>query len=259
MALARYDWYAPSLKLHTPVVVLDPSDVGGGESNTEHPLRLLYLFHGMSNNSSAWLRRSLVERYVEGRNIVVVMPDLGRSYGANEVGGLPYWDYLRYDMPLFARQLLRLNVAPQHTGVAGLSMGGYAAMRLALAAPESFAVAGSFSGTLHVAARWQELERGEHRRVFGADEPLEGTEVDLLARWRQLDDVQRLPHLYVSCGTADPLYRHNQDFVNVAQQAGVGDKLTAYYGPGAHDWEFWDAQLLAFLNWWDSQEAAPQP
>lgn len=257
MAIARYEWYAPSLQMEVPVTVFDPSDKegtvlakGGGGEGQANPKRLLFLLHGMSGNCTVWTRNSRLTQYVKGRNIVVVMPELGRSYGANEIGGMRYWDYLRYDMPKFVSELLRLDVPAERCGVAGLSMGGYASMRWALAAPDQFAVCGAFSGTLNVAARWQELERGEHRRVFGPDVPLEGTEVDLLAQVGLVDSAV-LPSLYVSCGEQDPLFQHNLDFVAAARAAHGEAAVHTFYGPGAHDWDFWDAQLLAFLNWWD--------
>lgn len=42
--------------------------------NGAAPCRTLYLLHGMSDDHTAWLRRSSIERYVEDAPLAVVTP-----------------------------------------------------------------------------------------------------------------------------------------------------------------------------------------
>ena len=60
---------------------------------------MLYLLHGLSDDHTAWLRYTSVERYAAAAGVAVVMPAVGRSFYANEVSGGRYWDYVADELP----------------------------------------------------------------------------------------------------------------------------------------------------------------
>ena len=82
-------------------------------------------------------------------------------------------------------------------------------------------------------------------RVFGAD-PVDSSENDLFWLLDRADPA-KLPDLYLSCGTEDPLYADNAAFGDACGRAGVD--VTTSFGPGAHDWDFWDARIQEVLAW----------
>ena len=132
--------------------------------------------------------------------------------------------------------------------MAGLSMGGYGAMKWALREPWRFAAAASLSGALAL-RHPSEFADPEFallmRRVFG-DGPTDGTADDVLHLMRTADPAV-LPALYVGCGTGDFLYPAHEAFVAEAANAGV--PLTVAAGPGEHEWDYWDAQIQDVLRW----------
>jgi putative tributyrin esterase len=131
--------------------------------------------------------------------------------------------------------------------VAGLSMGGYGAVKWALLEPGRFAAAASLSGALDVVRL-----RDDHPqdpvlfdRVFGQRPPADGPD-DLMWLVRHAD-VAQLPPLYMCCGTEDELYADNLAFRDACAAARV--PVTTDFGPGAHDWSYWDAQIQRVLAW----------
>ena len=53
--------------------------------------------------------------------------------------------------------------------------------------------------------------------------------------------------LRVVCGTEDFLYEDNLTFRDRAQELNL--PITYLEGPGAHDWGYWDQEILPALDW----------
>ena len=113
---------------------------------------VLYLLHGLSDDDTIWLRRTSIERYVAPLGLAVVMPQVHRSYYTDEAYGGRYWTFLSEELPQLVDTFFRLSTDRRDTFVAGLSMGGYGAIKWALRQPHRFAAAASLSGVLDVAA-----------------------------------------------------------------------------------------------------------
>ena len=180
MAFLQIQFFSASLNVASTVNVILPEanqGIGMGVSKDERPPKVLYLLHGYSDDHSIWMRRTSVERYAANHNLAVIMPAVNHSFYCNEVYGEKYWDYISDELPRTMRRFLRLSEKPEDTYVAGLSMGGYGAMRLALTYPEHFAGAASFSGAVDLATVFYErnLEPGVSR-VFGDLKEIKGTE-----------------------------------------------------------------------------------
>lgn len=245
MAFLQVSYFSQALDVQTTVNVLLPEKA----ADDTRPPRVLYLLHGYSNDHTAWLRKSNAERYAEPYNLAVIMPAVNHSFYCNEVYGERYWDFVSDELPRTMQRMFRLSDRPEDTFAAGLSMGGYGAMRLALTFPERFAAAGSFSGAVLIDAFADQPEYDAvSTRLFGADRSRAGTEIDLRWLLRQNAAAPRKPKLYVSCGTEDFLYGMHRAFVPLAEQAGWD--VTHREEPGAsHTWDFWDAEIQRFLQW----------
>ena len=109
---------------------------------------VLYLLHGLSDDETIWMRRTSIERYAAQYGLAVVMPNGARSYYADMLRGGKYWTYLSEELPKVMQSFFRISDRREDTFAAGLSMGGYGAMKLALHCPERFAAAASLSGAL---------------------------------------------------------------------------------------------------------------
>jgi S-formylglutathione hydrolase FrmB len=174
------------------------------------------------------------------------MPAVGRSFYANEAHGHRYWDYVSEELPTIVSDFFRVSTRPEDTFVAGLSMGGYGAMKLALTHPDRFAAVASLSGALDIhhlgasALEYQEI----NRKVFGAAGPGEADDLFALLRGA---DTSLLPPMHVSCGTEDELLDASRRFAAVATD--LGADLTLDLRPGEHTWSLWDAVIEDVIAW----------
>ena len=245
------DFFAETLGMSTSMTVILPQETSrqiGMDGSLREGTPALYLLHGLSDDDTIWTRRTSIERYVASLGIAVVMPQVQQSFYADEVHGLPYWTFLTVELPALVDSFFRVSHRREDTFVAGLSMGGYGAMKWALREPHRFAAAASLSGALalsHPSERADPDFAALMQRVFGGG-PTDGTGDDVIHLLRTVDPTA-LPSLYVGCGTDDFLFRANEYFVDTAAQAGV--PVIARFGPGDHDWEYWDREIQDVLAW----------
>jgi putative tributyrin esterase len=250
MALAHLDFFSESLGLSTAMRVILPDRPAEPERGT---FPVLYLLHGWSDNETTWCRRTSLERYLTGRDLLVVMPRGDLSYYQNTASGLRYWDFLSGELPQLVRRWFPVSTRREDTFAAGLSMGGYGAFRLALTHPERFAGAASLSGALDVRTCVREtLRRGREARldgIFGEDLKHLDPAADLFTladRVAAMPPAER-PRLYQWCGTGDFLHPMNLHFRDHAREKGL--PLTYADGPGDHQWSHWDREIVPVLEW----------
>ena len=252
MALLRSDIFSEALGLSTSMTVILPqpttTQIGMTGDAGDEPPPVLYLLHGLSDDDTIWVRRTSIERYAAPLGLAVVMPQVHRSFYTDEAYGGKYWTFVSEELPGLVDRFFRVSQAREDTFVAGLSMGGYGTLKLALRQPARFAAAASLSGALDVAALARSPREGDPtlwKRVFG-DRAAPGPQDDLFALLAQAD-VARLPALHVSCGTEDQLLAGNRRFVAACTAAGV--PVTTSFGPGEHDWAYWDDRIQDVLAW----------
>jgi putative tributyrin esterase len=239
MALIRVDFAAETLELDTSMTVVMPD-------RANPPV--LYLLHGLTDDDTAWTRFTSIERYATERGLAVVMPQVHRSFYANEAYGMRFWDFLSGELPQTVERLFRVSAKRADTFVAGLSMGGYGAFKWALREPHRFAAAASLSGALDL-AYIQEFDLRPHMRalvsrVF-ADRKVAGGDEDLFHLVKKADKSD-LPRLLLRCGTEDHLVKQNERFVAACRGAKLD--LDADFGPGEHVWSYWDQQIQTVLD-----------
>jgi len=250
MALLRCDIFSEVLEVGTSMTVLLPQagehqiGVSTDSAGRDDGFPVLYLLHGLSDDATAWQRFTSIERYAAELGLAVVMPQVQRSFYADEAHGARYWTFLSEELPSVVESFFRVSHRREDTFVAGLSMGGYGALKWGLRDPRRFAAAASLSGALDLVALQPAEERAElFERVFdGRVAPgddlfalLEGT------------DVEGLPSLYVGCGTEDELYDGNVRFVDAA--VALGADVDVDFRPGEHEWGLWDAMIRDVLAW----------
>lgn len=215
---------------------------------------VLYLLHGLSDDETIWARRTSIERYAAAKGLAVVMPRADRSFYANEAQGNRYWDFISEELPRTVQSFFHVSGRREDTFVAGLSMGGYGALKLALRHPERYAAAASFSGVVDIvdamrqAPHWAVFPDGLFERIFGSVQQLQGSDDDLFALLGRPAPACGRPRLYLACGGDDAFYPAHLRFVQAARQAGWAPTAREQAGAG-HAWPFWDAQIQAALDW----------
>lgn len=257
MIRLRLDLFAASLGMGTSAVVLMPQEAAGigmtgaeavgadGQDGASAGVPVLYLLHGLSDDCTIWERRTSIERYATEHGIAVVMPEVRRSFYSDEATGEKYWTWISEELPALLERTFRISTAREDTFVAGLSMGGFGAMKLALHHPDRFAAAATLSGALDVTALDLSWAGTLGARVWGELGPA-GTDDDLFALLRAADPTA-LPALWLDCGTEDGLLESNERFIALAEERGAD--LTSRLRPGDHTWEFWDEGIQDVLTW----------
>ncbi len=249
MALLHTQFRSDALQIAVSVDVILPQEAC--LKGRKPPV--LYLLHGLSDDHSSWLRRTSIERYADALGLAVVMPAVNRSFYADTAYGAQYWTFVSEELPRVMHGFFPLSDKRADTFVAGLSMGGYGAFKLALTLPDRFAAAASLSGALDVAiiaersANEGEAWRREKESVFGDLDSLRGSSHDLLYLAEQVARRKRQPKLFQCCGSEDFLYVANTTFRKHAKKLG----LDLHYedGPGAHEWGYWDENIQRVLAW----------
>jgi S-formylglutathione hydrolase FrmB len=208
---------------------------------------VLYLLHGCSDDHTIWTRRTSIERYVSDLGIAVVMPNVHRSFYTDMVYGYKYWTFVSEELPKIVKSFFPVSDCREDTFVAGLSMGGYGAMKLALTHPDRFAAGASLSGVMDI-TKWADFSAQEYKLIFG-DNPVSGTDNDLFFLADKLVKNPSIPRpkIYQCCGTEDFLYQDNVKFKNYFEKLD-GFDYTYEEAPGVHSWEFWDKYIQNALK-----------
>ncbi|HEY1533193.1 MAG TPA: alpha/beta hydrolase-fold protein [Polyangiaceae bacterium] len=244
MASIDCNFFSETLGMASRMRVLLPEPPAGAASRAPHPV--LWLLHGLSDDETAWARFSGIERYVQALDLAVVMPNVHRSYYSNMAHGYRYWDFISEELPNKARALFPLSARRELNFVAGLSMGGYGALKLALSKPESFAAAASLSASCDL--KNLRLRPEELALVFGDVAGIRKSGGDLQELARTLASSRGpKPKLFQSCGTEDAMLPGNRDLRDFI--APLGFDYLYEEGPGAHDWPYWDAGIQRILHW----------
>jgi putative tributyrin esterase len=253
MVRLRCDFFSEVLELGTTMTVLLPQPaagqigVTGGSRDTDPPV--LYLLHGLTDDDTAWTRYTSIERYAGPLGLAVVMPQVHRSFYTDEAHGARFWTFLSEELPSVVQTLFRVSTRREDTFVAGLSMGGYGALKWALRRPDRFAAAASLSGALDLEHRQTHDTRPHIARLMSrvyADRPVAGTDDDLFHLLEQADPAT-LPRLFVGCGTSDDLYRDSPRFRDACRRLGI--ELSVDFVPGEHEWGYWDSTIRQVLDW----------
>lgn len=212
---------------------------------------VLWLLHGLSDDHSIWLRRTSIERYVATLPLAVVMPAVHRSFYTDMAQGLPYWTFISEELPRIVRSFFPISARRRDNFVAGLSMGGYGAFKLALSHPDRFAAAASLSGALDVVEICSNPHpnRAEFLRIFGPPKRLARSSNDLFDLARRLARRRGpKPRLFQCCGQADFLYAMNLRFRDHALALGL-DLTYEEHPTFGHDWAYWDLMIQRVLSW----------
>jgi putative tributyrin esterase len=267
--------------------------VGYAGSDRRYPV--VYLLHGITGGEKDWLELGDLAGAADRSRLqaIVVMPDGDASFYVNSVtparheecmgGASPfeeqsprastcvrkadYEDYIVRDLIAEVDASFRTVAERRGRAIAGLSMGGFGALSLAMRHRDLFASAASHSGIVALfyqgphpydAARLALLEDvsrwGANAGQFGAwVRSILGPDSK---NWRAHDPVTLSEQLrdgelaiYIDCGTEDRFHYNDQAAYlhDVLARRGI----THTYGlhPGGHDWTFWKDRIddsLAF-------------
>jgi putative tributyrin esterase len=236
MAYCELRFSSGSLEKRESMNVLLPD---GGDG----PFPVLYLLHGLSDDYTIWQRQTSIERYVAGLPMIVAMPDGRRSFYCNTPTER-YEDHISKDVVGAVDRAFNTIRSPRGRAIAGLSMGGYGAVMLALRHPELFSVACSHSGAVFFGHEPLALPGHEYDDRLAATLP--NGKYDCYKLAAKLKKERRLPALRLDCGTEDFLLPHNRHYHSYLEKIEVPHEYAEF--PGAHEWSYWDNHIRQALD-----------
>jgi len=246
------------------VVPVDKMTFSGMPVREKKPFKTLYLLHGIFGNYTDWIEGTRIARWAQDHNLVVVMPSGDNHFYVDcEATGEMYGEFIGKELIEVTRDMFPLSRQREDTFIAGLSMGGYGAVRNGLKYWETFSYIGALSagyildGVLHSTqdAPMPTNRRSFYSHVFGNLEELVGSDKDYKALILKLKKQEAdIPQIYMACGTEDFLLEVNRDYRDFLLEHGVEVKYEE--GPGSHEWDFWDTYIYKFLEWLPLEEAS---
>ena len=234
---------------------------------------VLYLLHGLTSNYTAWARMGVPD-YARAYDLIVVMPDVGNSWYVNwaksEEGQKNNWeDAIIKDLIGHVDSTYRTIAKREGRAINGLSMGGYGGLMLGLKHPDMFCSVGSHSGAIawgkQAAERFKsgtdapkkakalstavdpkigidgfssQVERSPKGQLFAdADNALANDPFQLVLSIPR----DKLPHLYIDCGTEDTLIKSNLEFVKLLMEKQI--PFTFAESGGGHNAPYWTREV----------------
>ena len=255
MALLELTARSQVLDTEVEFFVILPENTKGligmeGKSSASCPT--LYLLHGLSDDHSIWIRRTSIERYAAEKGLAVVMPCVDRSFYTDMAMGENYWQFIAKELPAMCRSFFpQMSRRREDTFVAGLSMGGYGALKCGLRAGDTFSYAAGLSSCADIVDSVTKLRvarQQEWQNIFGDAATLPGSFNDLFAAAADYSKTSAHPvKFYMWCGTEDFLYQQNVRLRDHMKKLGMD--LTYEESPGTHAWKYWDEKIQSVLNW----------
>ena len=250
MALIQMHFLSTALKRTVPVTVILPVD------NTAFSLEkpqfpTLYLLHGLLGNHTDWVSNTRIQRWAEERGLAVVMPSGDNSFYIEQT--LPNQEYGKFigqELVEITRRAFPLSQEREKTFLAGLSMGGFGAMRNGLKYCHTFGSVASLSGALHffeTPGRAALSNAYSLDLIFGDMKEAEKSDKNPRVLANALKNAAVKPRIYMACGTEDgllPCNRITRDFL-----LENNFDLTYEEFPGDHNWAFWDMTIERVLKW----------
>ncbi len=215
---------------------------------------VVYLLHGLTGSHRNWTDLAKLAEYAKPLGAIIVTPEGENGWytdGATNAND-KYESYMTKELIPVVDKRFRTLADKKNRAMAGLSMGGYGALKFGMKYPELFSVVGSFSGALG-AATFPVTERSPASMrsltvIYGAADSETRQDNDIFKMVREIspEKIKALPFLYIDCGTEDFLFQNNRDFVDLLIQKKVPHEYRQL--PGGHTWPYWNKQVQEFLT-----------
>lgn len=276
MGLLRYNFLSEMLSLSVDVTITFPSDSltclveekKDGADVIPFPreglayrpgmkFQTVYMLHGGSDDDTAIVRQTRLERYAQRNCVMTVTAQVKDSFFMDTKYGYRYFGFLTKELPKVVQTLFASSPAREDNFVIGMAMGGNGALALALKRPDLYAACVDLSGGIGCSVDTdyflEEIGTWKIRRLksaFGPVEELKDSEYDLgyYARKHREENTE-IPRLFIGVGENDfirDVVRKDRDALRKLGYDFVYEEAPGY----GHDWDFWDKYIGKALDEW---------
>lgn len=301
-SLDTLTFWSQSLGTHKRAIVWLPPSYG---SQPARRFPSVYYLHGLWGSETDWIRVGHLDATLDSLSakglpeFIVVMPD-GDDAWYTTWNRLPdltacrsaftprpgddsadsycvpwphYDDYIARDLVGAVDAHYRTVPVRASRAIAGLSMGGYGAVSLALRYPDVYRAAASHSGVVSPAyagthpfdgrtryaitpqalrAQWGERMWSLMAQAFGNDSAGWMSREPARMAQRLVDARARnVPAIFLDCGTEDGLIDQSRSFRAELMRLGIAPAYAEW--PGTHDWAYWRTHARESLAWIGAQ------
>jgi S-formylglutathione hydrolase FrmB len=218
------------------------------------PDKILYLLHGLSDDATAWVRHTTIGEYALQRGYIVIMPEVQRSFYTDMRHGSLYFTYITQELPSICEELFNIKHTRENTFVAGLSMGGYGAVKCGLARPDLYAACAGFSGALDMQGLLENVSaNGWFNELYaivgrGAPWPEDSDLFALAEKMARLPKIEQT-RVLLTCGDDDYLLENSIRMHKHLTKLPIVHEYKQW--AGAHDWKFWEECLPIAFDFFD--------
>ena len=165
----------------------------------------------------------------------------------DNIYGQNYFSFIAHELPEYIRLVFGIKGEREKTFIAGISMGGLGASRIALKYPERFAAVGLFSGLLNLKYMlpfMNDEQKNDFAFLLSKTNDIDSSMIDPV----NLLDAKKHANLkiYIYCGKQDDLFPLTVSFMEKANALGLN--VISCIEDGIHDWYFWDKHLKTFIT-----------
>jgi putative tributyrin esterase len=239
-------FHSNALNRQMPYRVILPANMPSG-----YKFSALYLLHGGGGGGFRnWSNYSDVAGYAE-QGVILIMPEGNDSYYVNSADHPEerYEDYIVYDLIADVESRFPVARGRSRRAIAGVSMGGFGAVTLALKHPDLFMFVGGLSSALDVPTRPFSAKRigqwRHHRSIFGPWKGQHQQENDPFVLARSADP-EKMPYFFLTCGDQEGLLPANRKFAALLHERNF--KYEFHTGHGGHDWNQWNSHVPALID-----------
>jgi putative tributyrin esterase len=234
--------YSPALAGRGDVTVFAPPAV-----ELASPVPIVMMLHGVYGSHWSWFLQGGAHRTAIDligaqhiRPMLLVAPSDGffqEGSGYLRHSGRDYESWIIEDVLEGVRSSFPCAGPFSPLFIAGLSMGGYGAMRLGAKHAEMFSGISAHSAITQIEEMSQFV-----MEPFPFDQ-LSPEETDLRGQFE--DNRDELPPLRFDCGSGDPLLESNRRLHCDLLQRGIPHEYSEF--DGQHDWQYWRMHFAASL------------
>ena len=228
----------------------------------EPPYPTLYFLPGYSGGGLETAMFSNFALYAMRYGVAVVLADGENSfYTDDEQRQANFSQYVGSELVEVTRSVLPLSHRREETFIGGISMGGYRALINGLRFSENFAKIAMLSPALGFKREDDEANpnspspKGELLATLGTWKDYQGSYRDYqAAAERAAKQPERMPDMFLACGTEDDLYGPDRDFAHLMDR--LGRPLIWHEEAGGHDHTFWKSALDPMFRFLTGKEDA---
>lgn len=223
----------PNLRGRGDITFWSPEGVSDAE-----PLPLVILLHGVYGSHWAWSLRGGAHRTAERLIRAGQLPPLRLAMPSDGLWGdgsgyLPH-DGHHFDHWIVDDVPMACPGAVSTLFIAGLSMGGYGALRLGAKFPDRFRAIAGLSSITHLEQMSLFVE--EPLTDYRQPDPVDESVLELM-----LQNRDHLPKIRFDCGTEDTLLTANRTLHTGLTEAGIAHEYAEF--AGGHEWPYWETHL----------------